>query len=119
MLAAAAPASGACSWSAKLHATTHKPHVGKKWPIRVTTSLSGVRTSAYYAFLFKGRQVSKQEINPHSSAPGTKRFYFTGKFRDPTIVWPKRALGFPLTFRVVLKNRCGTKNLDYTVTVVR
>jgi len=107
----------ACSYSARLHATTHHPKAGAKWPIRVTLSTK-VRTSAYYAFLFKGRQVSKQEINPHSTKPGTKRFYFSGGgFRDPLIVWPRRAVGFPLTFRVVLHNKCGTKHLDYVVTV--
>ena len=115
LLLTAAPA-GACSYSARLHATTHHPTAGKRWPIRVTTS-THARTAAYYSFLFRGRQVSRQEINPYSSAPGKKRFHFSGSFRDPTIVWPKKSVGIPLTFRLVLKNRCGTKHLDYAVTV--
>lgn len=115
LLLTAAPAS-ACTFKAQLHATTHHPKAGQRWPIRVTTS-TNLRTSAYYVFLFKGRQVSRQEINPKSSSPGKKRFHFTGSFRDPTIVWPSRSVGFPLTLRVVLQNRCATKHLDYTVTV--
>ena len=107
-------ASAACRWSAKLHATTHKPKAGKHWPIRVTTSVN-VRTSAFYQFVFGNRVVAKREINPKSDAPGKKRFHFRGSFRDPTVTWPKRSVGVPLKFRVVLKNKCGTKRLSYSV----
>jgi hypothetical protein len=110
-------ASAACSWSAHLAAPTHRPKAGKRWPVKVTTSLEDVRTSAYYAFVFGNRVVAKREINPRSSAPGKKRFHFRGGFRDPTVTWPKRSTGIPLTFRVVLHNRCGTKKLDYKVVV--
>jgi hypothetical protein len=115
-LAVPAGSAAACSFSAHLRAPTHHPKAGRKWPIRVTTSVK-LDTTAYYAFLFSGRVVQTAEINPHSSAPGKKRFHFKGSFRDPTIVWPKRSEGFPLTFRVVLRNRCGTRHLDYVVTV--
>lgn len=116
-LAGPASASAACSWSARLQAPTHHPKVDKRWPVTVTTSLKNVRTTAYYAFLFRGRVVQRREIDPHHQASGHKRFAFRGRFRDPTVTWPKRSLGFPLTFRVVLHNRCGTKHLDYVVTV--
>ena len=109
-------ASAGCRWSAKLHAKTHHPKAGKHWPIRVTTSVN-VRTSAYYAFVFRGRVVETREINNKSDAPGKKRFHFRGSFRDPTIIWPKAAVRIPLTFRVVLRNKCGTKRLNYRVTV--
>jgi hypothetical protein len=115
----ASEAGAACAWTARLHATTHAPQVGKRWPITVTTSVRAARTTAYYAFLFKGRQVETAEIDPKHAKPGTKRFSFVGGFRDPTIVWPRRSLGIPLTFRVVLKNRCGTRHLDYAVTARR
>ena len=117
--AAAAPAaaSAACSWSAKLSAPTHKPKAGKRWPIRVTTSLRDVRTSARYEFVFRGRVVAKRHINPKSDAPGKKLFHFRGSFRDPTVTWPRKSVGIPLTFRVVLRNRCGTKRLNYSVVV--
>jgi hypothetical protein len=117
--AAALPATAgaACSWSARLSAPTHKPKAGKRWPVKVTTSLREVRTSAYYQFVFGNRVVAKREINPKSSAPGKTRFRFRGGFRDPTVTWPRRSVGIPLTFRVVLRNRCGTKKLDYKVVV--
>src|SRR5690349_16181991 len=107
-------ASAACRWSAKLHAKTHKPKANAHWPIRVTTSVNA-RTSAFYQFVFGNRVVAKREINPKSDAPGKKRFHFRGSFRDPTVTWPKRSVGIPLVFRVVLKNRCGTKRLSYRV----
>jgi len=109
-------ASASCSWSAKLHAPTHHPKADAHWPIRVTTSLN-VRTSAYYQFVFGNRVVAKREINPKSDAPGKTRFHFTGSFRDPTVTWPRKSTGIPLTFRVVLHNRCGTKKLNYKVVV--
>lgn len=111
-----ATASAACRWSARLSAPTHKPKAGRRWPIRVTTSLN-VRTSAYYQFVFGNRVVAKREINPRSTAPGKRRFYFRGSFRDPTVTWPRRSAGIPLTFRVVLRSRCGTKRLNYRVVV--
>src|SRR4051794_27580498 len=113
VLAVPTTASAACSWSAKLHAGTHHPRAGKPWPIRVTTSLSGDRMSAYYQFVFGNHVVAEREINPHSSAPGKKRFHFRGSFRDPTVTWPRRAIGIPLTFRVVVHSRCCTKRLNY------
>jgi hypothetical protein len=109
-------ATAACRWSAKLHAKTHHPKADKHWPIRVTTSVN-IRTSAYYAFVFRGQVVETKEINNKSDAPGKKRFHFRGSFRDPTIIWPRRSAGIPLTFRVVLHNKCGTKKLNYSVVV--
>jgi hypothetical protein len=117
ILAVPATASAACHWSASLHATTHHPRAGKAWPIRVTTSLRGARMSAYYQFVFGNRVVAKREINPKSTAPGKKRFHFRGSFRDPTVTWPRKSVGIPLTFRVVVHSRCGTKKLSYKVVV--
>ena len=112
-----ASASAACTWSAKLRAPTHKPKAGAHWPIRVTTSLGKVRTSARYEFVFRGRVVAKRHINPKSDAPGKKLFHFRGSFRDPTVTWPRKSAGIPLTFRVVLRNKCGMKRLNYSVVV--
>jgi hypothetical protein len=117
LLALPATASAGCRWTARLHAPGHHPKAGRHWPIRVTTSLPDVRTSAYYAFVFGNRVVAKRHINPSSDAPGKHLFHFRGSFRDPTVLWPKRSTGIPLTFRVVLHNRCGTKRLNYKVVV--
>jgi hypothetical protein len=112
-------AAASCRWSAHLSAPTHHPKADRHWPVTVTTSLHHVRTSAYYAFVFSGRVVSTREIDIHHQASGKTRFHFYWRFRDPTVTWPKRSIGIPLTFRVVLRNRCGTKRLDYKVVVQR
>jgi hypothetical protein len=116
--AALAPAAGApvalaaCSYTAKLRAQSHHPKAQKKWAIVVTTS-TRLRTSAKYEFYFNGAKVSTQYpfYNHH--------FKFRRRFRDGTIIWPKRAVGYPLTFRVVVRNRCGTRKMDYAIKVRR
>jgi hypothetical protein len=47
------------------------------------------------------------------------RFKFRKRFSDPTIKYPARAVGYPLVFRVVLRNSCGARNLNYSVKVRR
>jgi hypothetical protein len=118
---AAAPA-GAATFRATLHAPNHTPKAGTKtWIIRVTaTTPSGkpLRATAVYQFFFRGRKVSTQYPNPFKpTGSGHHPWAFTGSYRDQ-ILWPKRAVGFPLTFRVVVKVAGrGTKNLDWKVTV--
>jgi hypothetical protein len=121
----------AASFVARLKASGHHPKAGKRWPIRVsarTRSGRPVRAKAYYQFVYGGQVVSTQYPNPHSRpgrCPGgggcrTSPYPFRGSFRDPTIVWPRRAVGFSLTFRVVVKSRGrGTRKLNYAVRVRR
>ena len=121
----------AASFVAHLKAPTHRPKAGKTWKIKVTaTTRSGkaVHASAYYQFLYGGQVVSTQYPSPHSrpgACPGHRGcrkspYPFRGSFTDPTIVWPKRAAGYKLTFRVVVKTKSrGTKKLDYWVRVRR
>jgi hypothetical protein len=45
-------------------------------------------------------------------------YRFTGSFHD-TFEWPASAVGYPLTFRAVIKSDGATLNLDYPVQVVR
>jgi hypothetical protein len=133
LLALLVPASAAdaASFVAHLKAPTHSPKAGKRWPIKVTATTrsgKGVRASAYYQFVYNGSVVRKTYPTP-SARPGrcpghrgcrTSPYPFRGSFRDPSIVWPKRAVGFPLTFRVVVDaGRRGTKKLDYRVRVKR
>ena len=106
----AAPASAACSYTAKLRAPTHHPRATHRWPITVTVSRS-LRTSAHYEFFYNGQRVATRYVRYN------KRFAFRRRFRDPTITWPKRAIGIPLSFHVVLHNACGTKHLRYAVKV--
>lgn len=82
------------------------------WPITVTARRNGKPISGkiYYQFLSFGRIVACRTVKK----PYHPRF--TGTFHD-RIEFPKRAIGLPLTFRVVLRTKYGLKNLDYKVTV--
>jgi hypothetical protein len=117
---------------AKLKAPGHHPKAGRQWPITVTcTTSSGkpVRATALYEFVYQGQVVATRypspHANPHSrcSRNGTCRhsaYPFKGRMYDPTFTWPRRAVGFPLTLRVVVQvPGKGTVNLDYAVRVHR
>jgi len=107
---ATTPASAAsCSIRATLKAPNHSPRANKDWWVTVTAS-PRIRTHAKYQFLFNDRVVSTQYVLYD------RNYAFTGHFRDP-LKFPKRATGLPLTLRVVLTNRCGTRNLDWKVKV--
>jgi hypothetical protein len=111
-LLATPPASASsCTIHASMRAPDHAPRVNRNWYITVTAS-PRIRTHAKYQFLFHGRVVSTQYVLYN------RNYTFVGRFRDP-LKFPKRALGIPLTLRVVLSNRCGTKNLDWNVKVRR
>jgi hypothetical protein len=105
-------AAAACSYTARMRAPTHHPKANKLWKITVTTSTRRL-TSAHYEFYFNGQKVSTQYVNYNH------HFKFRKRFSDPTIKWPARAVGYPLTFRVVLRNACGKKNINYVVKVRR
>jgi hypothetical protein len=121
-LALTASPAGAAGFRATLHAPDHHPKAGTKhWIIKVTArTASGtpLRAKAYYQFLFRGRVVSTQYPAPFKPT-GSRHspWSFRGSYRD-AILWPKRAVGFPLTFRVVVtvKGR-GTRKLDWAVQV--
>ena len=130
LLVPAVPAQGA-SFVARLKASGHHPKAGKRWPITVsarTRSGRPLRARAHYEFYFHGRKVSTQYPNPGArpgrcpGARGCRRspYPFRGSFTDRTIVWPARAIGIRLTFRVVVRVRGrGTRRLDYRVRVRR
>jgi hypothetical protein len=101
---------------AKLYAHGHHPKVGN-YPIRVIAkSPSGKPISGghvFYQFLFGTSIVSCQTVGPQTKY---KPRFTRGVFRD-VLTWPKRAVGYPLTLRVVVKTKYGLKNLDYKVRV--
>jgi len=111
-LAAIAPVAQA-RLSVTMRATTHSPKVGKKWPITISAFNGRTRVCGRvrYAFLFNGRVVGRR--NPGVGAS------FCGHFKDPAIIWPRRAIGIPLTFRAVVDTKLGQRNLDYAVKVAR
>ncbi len=95
---------------ARLYAPTHHPRANHRWRIRITARTRGGRAlhaEVRYQFLFHGQVVSRQS-----------HYRFRGTFRD-TIVWPRKSIGYPLTFRAVVTTRLGRRNLDYAVRVRR
>jgi hypothetical protein len=131
-LVPAAPAAAAACPVAHLSAPTHHPKAGARWPITVTCrtrSGKGIRATATYQFIFNGQVVAtrypspKADPNSKCSKAGTCRhspYPFTGRMRDSTFTWPRRAVGIPLKLRVVVRVRGkGSVNLDYAVKVRR
>jgi hypothetical protein len=117
---------------AHLSAPTHHPKAGKLWPITVTCrtrSGKAVRATATYQFVYNGQVVATRypspNANPNSacSKAGTCRhspYPFRGRLHDGTFSWPRRAVGFPLTLRVVVRVAGkGAVNLNYAVKVHR
>jgi hypothetical protein len=132
LLAPAAPAAADPCPVAHMSAPTHHPKAGALWPITVTCrtrSGKGIRATATYQFVYNGQVVATRypspKANPKSacSKAGTCRhspYPFTGRFRDGTFSWPRRAVGIPLKLRVVIRVRGkGSMNLDYAVKVRR
>jgi len=115
---------------AKLRAPGHHPKANRLWPITVTcltTSGKPVRATATYKFVYNGQVVATRYPSPKAdpkspcSRAGTCRhspYPFKGRMRDGTFIWPRRAVGFPLTLRVVVTVKGkGSVNLDYSVRV--
>jgi hypothetical protein len=98
---------------AHLQTPGRQPKAGGHWPITVTLTWQGkpARGHISYEFLLGGQVVSRQQVG---GEPAT----FTGTFHDD-ILWPDSAVGYTLTFRVVVTSPHGTKNLDYPVRVRR
>jgi hypothetical protein len=94
---------------AAMHATTHSPRAGRPWPVRfvVTSGGRATRASVSYQFLLAGQVVARRS-----------HFTFDGRFAD-VVVWPASAIGYPLTFRAVVRAGGTTVNLDYPVRVTR
>ncbi|MGO9898720.1 MAG: hypothetical protein ACLP0J_03260 [Solirubrobacteraceae bacterium] len=72
------------------------------WPNKALAFGSG---SVRYEYLYDGSVVSHQ---PGHSFSG-------GVYRD-TLDFPRKAVGYPLTLRVVVTTRYGTDDLDWAVT---
>jgi hypothetical protein len=92
-----------------MHGSTHRPKVGRHWPLRFTVTRAGhpAKASVSYEYMLDGQVVA------HRS-----HYTFTGHFSD-VFVWPSSAVGYPLTFRAVIASGGATVNLDYPVQVSR
>lgn len=94
---------------ATLHATTHTPKANAPWPISFTVTQAGrpAKAKLRYEYLLAGAVVAKRS-----------HYTFTGHFKD-VFRWPASSVGYPLTFRAVLKVADKTIYLDYPVKVAR
>jgi hypothetical protein len=92
-----------------MHAGTHQPKVDRPWPIDFSVTRGGhaVRASVDYEYL------SGNQVVAHRS-----HYTFTGRFSD-VFTWPSSAVGYPLTFRAVIRSAGASINLDYQVQVAR
>lgn len=94
---------------ATLRATTHTPKANAPWPISFTVTQAGrpAKAKLSYEYLLAGAVVAKRS-----------HYTFTGHFKD-VFRWPASSVGYPLTFRAVLKVAGKTIYLDYPVKVAR
>lgn len=111
-LAAGGPATAAARppFVARLYAPGHHPHADHRWPITITARTHGGKRLSgrvSYEYLYGGRVVSRQS---------NYRFR-NGRFHDSSFVWPKRAIGYHLTFRPVIRTRLGVVRIPYWVVV--
>jgi len=106
LTAPAAPAS-AGKFTATLTGSTHRPHAGKAmhYTVKVRRHGKGIRAKIKPLFVYQGLVVG--------SEPARK---IKGRYRD-SLTWPKRAIGYPLTFRIRVKTKYGTRNLDWWIRV--
>jgi hypothetical protein len=118
---------GGGNFTARLQAPGHQPGSWKfiynrderkrawtaLWPIRISVRHHGhpIAGRVFYQFIFSGQIVACRTVLP----PYHPRFRH-GLFRD-RIEWPEQSVGYPLTFRAVVRTRYGTRNLDYRVQV--
>jgi hypothetical protein len=90
-----------------LRAGSHEPRTGTRWPIHftATSAAAPAHASVSYEFLLGGQVVARRS-----------HYTFVGHFDDFSI-WPRDAVGYPLTFRAVVKVGPTTFNLDYPLRV--
>src|SRR5437588_8759734 len=95
--------------TASMHAGTHRPKVGRNWPVRFIVTRGGqfVQASVSYEFLLAGQVVARRS-----------HYTFHGRFHD-IVNWPASAVGYPLTLRAVIESGGATINLDYPLQVSR
>jgi hypothetical protein len=90
-----------------LRAGSHEPRTGTRWPIHftATSAAAPAHASVSYEYLLGGQIVARRSY-----------YTFVGRFDDFSI-WPRDAVGYPLTFRAVVKVEPTTFNLDYPLRV--
>lgn len=125
LFALSASSASAAGLVVHLNAPNHHPKAGKLWYITVsarTRSGKAVKAVAWYEFYYAGQKVAQRNpspSNPRDENGGPRPYPFKGSFRDG-ILWPKRSVGIPLTFRVVVKAKgYGVGSASWKVVVRR
>jgi hypothetical protein len=109
----------AASFKATLTTPHGQPRAGHNYVITITARTNSgrpLKATAYYEFMFQNQVMSTQYPSP-GQKPGTRHspWSFTGRYTDE-LQFPARAVGIPLTLRVVVSARGhGTINLDKAV----
>jgi Ni/Co efflux regulator RcnB len=94
-----------------LHADNHAPKAGKAWSYEVLAADSSghpLAGSTVTEFVFGGSVVGKETPATHTLKNG---------LLHDNITYPSRAIGIPLTFRIVLRTHLGSVTLDWSVKV--
>lgn len=99
-------AASAAAFTAHLTAPNHQPIANKRWPITVTVTRGRAKLSGSvrYEFAFNGQVVSHQ--------PGHK---FTGGVYRDKLLFPKKAVGYTLSLRVIVTTSYGTVDLPWWI----
>lgn len=103
----AVPASAAAAaFTARLHAPNHSPTANKYWPITIDVTRGKARLSGSvrYQFYFQNTRVSQH--------PGKK---FTHGVCHDRLLFPRRAVGYPLTLRILVSTKYGTVAINWAV----
>jgi hypothetical protein len=120
-----AGASSASAFDLHVRFPAQQPHAGQSWPIKVHAERHGsgkpIHAAALYKFIFHGSVVATSYPSPNSPpCQGGARhrpWHFFGTYRD-RLCFPQRAIGVPLTLRVVVRaGRLGTKHRDHDIVV--
>jgi hypothetical protein len=98
---------------ASLHGESHAPIAGKKWEYMVlaqTPSGQALTGTVDTEFVFGGAIVGREVPPTHKLTDGK----LVNK-----VTFPARAVGIPLTFRVVVHTSAGTITLNWSVKTVK
>jgi hypothetical protein len=98
---------------ASLHGDNHAPTATKLWHYAVLATDAGdhpLSGTVDTEFAFGGQIVGREAPPTHGLSNGRL---------DDSVTFPLQALGFPLTFRVVVHTRLGSVTLDWPVKVHR
>jgi hypothetical protein len=94
-----------------LHADNHAPKAGHAWAYEVLAADSAghpLAGTTETEFVFSGTVVGRETPSTHTLKDG---------LLHDNVTYPSRAIGVPLTFRVVVRTHLGSVTLDWSIKV--